>query len=95
VVHCVTREALVLLLAALDEAGPRPGDRIEHAALVPSELVPELARLGVRVVTQPGFLPHRGDDFLRDLPPQDRPDLYRCATLLRAGVPVASSSDAP
>jgi predicted amidohydrolase YtcJ len=91
----VTREALVLLLAALDGAGPRPGDRIEHAALVPPELVPELARLGVRVVTQPGFLADRGDDFLRDVPPADHPDLYRCATLLRAGVPVALSSDAP
>jgi predicted amidohydrolase YtcJ len=94
-VHCVTLEALVLVLAALGDAGPRPGDRVEHAALVPPELVPELARLGARVVTQPGFLPHRGDDFLRDLPPQDRPDLYRCATLRRAGVPVALSSDAP
>ena len=94
-VHCVTREALVLLLAALGEAGPRPGDRIEHAALVPAELVPDLARLGVRVVTQPGFLAHRGDDFLRDLRPDDRPDLYRCATLRQAGIPVALSSDAP
>jgi predicted amidohydrolase YtcJ len=94
-VHCVTREALVLLLAALADAGPLPGDRIEHAALVPPELIPELARLGVRVVTQPGFLPHRGDDFLRDLPPREHPDLYRCATLRRAGVPVALSSDAP
>jgi predicted amidohydrolase YtcJ len=94
-VHCVTREALVLLLAALGDTGPVPGDRIEHAALIPPELVPELARLGVRVVTQPGFLPHRGDDFLRELPPHDRPDLYRCATLRQAGIPVALSSDAP
>jgi predicted amidohydrolase YtcJ len=94
-VHCVTREALVLLLAALADTRSRPGDRIEHAALVPPELVPELARLGVRVVTQPGFLADRGDDFLRDVPPADHPDLYRCATLLRAGVPVALSSDAP
>ncbi len=93
--HCVTRETLILLLAALGDAGPHPGDRIEHAALVPPELVPDLARLGVRVVTQPGFLADRGDDFLRDVPPADRPDLYRCATLLSGGVPVALSSDAP
>ncbi|MBA9006356.1 amidohydrolase family protein [Thermomonospora cellulosilytica] len=94
-VHCVTREALVLLLAALGEAGPLPGDRIEHAALTPPGLVGDLARLGVRVVTQPGFLAHRGDDYLRDVPPEDRPDLYRCAAFLRAGVPLALSSDAP
>ncbi|SEF55739.1 Predicted amidohydrolase YtcJ [Thermomonospora echinospora] len=94
-VHCVTREALVLLLAALDDTGPLPGDRIEHAALVPPELVPDIARLGLRVVTQPGFLAHRGDDYLRDVPPEDRPDLYRCATFRHAGIPLALSSDAP
>ncbi|MCC5575215.1 amidohydrolase family protein [Microtetraspora sp. AC03309] len=93
--HCVTREALVILLAALGEAGVRPGDRVEHAALVPPELVPELARRGLRVVTQPGFLAHRGDDYLRDLPAYDHVDLYRCASLVRAGVPLALSSDAP
>jgi predicted amidohydrolase YtcJ len=94
-VHCVTREALVLLVAALREAGARPGDRIEHAALVPADLVPDLARLGVRVVTQPGFLADRGDGFLRDVDPRDRDDLYRCGSLLRAGIGVALSSDAP
>jgi predicted amidohydrolase YtcJ len=94
-VHCVSREALVLLLAALDEAGHRAGDRIEHAALVPPELIGELARRELRVVTQPGFLAHRGDDYLRDVPDGDRPDLYRCRSLLDAGVPVALSSDAP
>ncbi|TQM11395.1 amidohydrolase family protein [Pseudonocardia kunmingensis] len=94
-VHCVTREAFVLLLTALHDAGCVAGDRIEHAALVPAELVGDLARRGLRVVTQPGFLAHRGDDYLRDLPATDHPDLYRCRSLLDAGVPVALSSDAP
>lgn len=94
-VHSVTRETLVLLLAALDEVGLRRGDRVEHAALVPAELVGELARRGLRIVTQPGFLADRGDDYLRDVAPVDQPDLYRCRSLLDAGVPVALSSDAP
>jgi predicted amidohydrolase YtcJ len=94
-VHCVTREALVLLLVALDDAGAHPGDRIEHAALVPVELAGELARRRIAVVTQPGFLAHRGDDFLRDLPAVDHPDLYRAASLQKAGVALALSSDAP
>lgn len=93
--HCVTREALVLLLAALDDAGHRRGDRVEHAALVPEELVGDLARRGLRVVTQPGFLADRGDDFLRGVPPGEHQDLYRCGSLLAAGVPLALSSDAP
>jgi predicted amidohydrolase YtcJ len=94
-VHCVTREALLLLLAALAETGTRAGDRVEHAALVPPEVVAELARRGLRVVTQPGFLADRGDDYLRDVPAEDVPDLYRCRTLIEAGVPVGLSSDAP
>jgi predicted amidohydrolase YtcJ len=92
-VHSVTREALVLLLAALDAAGRMPGDRVEHAALVPAGLVGALR--GLRVVTQPGFLADRGDDYLRNVPESDHDDLYRCRSLLDAGVPVALSSDAP
>jgi predicted amidohydrolase YtcJ len=94
-VHCVTLEALVLLLAALRDVGTRAGDRIEHAGIVSADLIGDLAQLGVRVVTQPGFLADRGDDFLRDLPAGEHADLYRCGSLLRAGVRVALSSDAP
>jgi predicted amidohydrolase YtcJ len=93
--HSVTREALVLLLAAFDTIGARPGDRVEHAALVPAELIPELARHGLRVVTQPGFLAHRGDDYLRDVPVDEHADLYRCRSLVDGGVRLALSSDAP
>lgn len=93
--HCVTREALLLLLAAMAAAGVRAGDRIEHAALVPVELLPQLAEQQLRVVTQPGFLAHRGDDFLRDLPPVDHPDLYRARSLTDANIPLGLSSDAP
>lgn len=93
-VHCVTREALMLLLAALDEAGPpHPGDRIEHAAMIPSGTITELARRGLKIVTQPGFLADRGDGYLRDVPEPE--DLYRLGTLMDAGVDVRLSSDAP
>lgn len=93
--HAVTREALLLLLAALDEAGSHPGDRVEHAALVPDETRADLARRRIAVVTQPGFVTDRGDAFLTDHDAIDLPDLYRCASLLAAGVPLALSSDAP
>lgn len=36
-VHCVTREALFLLVSAFAAVGVRPGDRIEHASVVPEE----------------------------------------------------------
>ncbi|HKS47033.1 MAG TPA: amidohydrolase family protein [Amycolatopsis sp.] len=94
-VHCVTREALFLLLAAFTEVGSSPGDRIEHASVVPDEALPALRRLGVRVVTQPGFLADRGDDYLRDVDPADLPGLYRVASFRTHAIPVALSSDAP
>ncbi|GAY07657.1 amidohydrolase family protein [Pseudonocardia sp. N23] len=92
-VHSVTRESLVLLLVAFDTAGRMPGDRVEHAALVPTELIPPLA--GLAVVTQPGFLADRGDLFRREVPADEHSDLYRCRSLRAAGVAVALSSDAP
>ncbi|MBD0322183.1 MAG: amidohydrolase family protein [Aldersonia sp.] len=94
-VHCVTREALLLTLAVLDDAGPLAGDRIEHAGVVPPGIGAWIARLGLRVVTQPGFLAVRGDDYLREVDADDCPYLYPFAGLLAAGVPTAASSDAP
>jgi predicted amidohydrolase YtcJ len=94
-VHCVTREALILTLVALREAGPVPGDRIEHAAVVPPELHADMRELGVHVVTQPVFVAERGDTYLADVDPADLPHLYPYASLLAAGIPVSASSDAP
>lgn len=94
-VHCVSRAALLVLLAVFDEVGSLPGDRIEHGALIPAESFEALRRLGLTVVTQPGFLVHRGDDYLRRVDHDDLPDLYRCRSLMNDGVAVALSSDAP
>ncbi|MFF7944684.1 amidohydrolase family protein [Nocardia gamkensis] len=93
--HCVSREALLLLLAAMEEAGDRAGDRIEHGALIPIESIADIHRHSFSVITQPGFLRHRGDDYRHAVPAADLPDLYRCRSLVDAGVPLALSSDAP
>ncbi len=94
-VHCVTRVQLVLALAALEDAGTLRGDRVEHGSLIPAELIGALGRLGVTVVTNPGFVFDRGDEYLTDVEPSDRPDLYRCYSLITAGVGVAAGTDAP
>jgi predicted amidohydrolase YtcJ len=94
-VHCVTRAALVLTLAAWDDVGVEPGDRIEHGAVIPLELVGRLIDMGLTVVTQPGFVAERGDDYLADVDAEDQPDLWRCGSLIAAGVPVGASTDAP
>lgn len=94
-VHCVSAPQLAFTLAAFDTAGARPGDRIEHGGMIDTAATAELARLGLTVVTQPGFVAERGDQYRADLSPHELTDLYPCASLLRAGVPVAGSSDAP
>lgn len=94
-VHCVTAAELALTLAVFEAAGSATGDRIEHGSVIPPDAIAVLKRLALTVVTQPVFIADRGDRYVADVPACDRPDLYRCASLLAAGVPVAASSDAP
>jgi len=94
-IHCVSRVAAALALAAWREAGCRAGDRMEHGGVLDRAAVAELAAFGVTVVTQPAFVRDRGDHYLDHGDDADAADLYRCASLLAAGVPVAGSSDAP
>ena len=93
--HCVTRAQLVVALAALRAAGGHQRDRIEHAAIVPEDMLADLLDTGVTVVTQPNFVVERGEHYLRDVPIDEHPQLWRVASLLRAGIPVAASTDAP
>lgn len=94
-IHCVTRAALLLALAAWDDARPATGDRVEHAAVAGPDEAVRLAAAGITVVTQPGFVTERGDAYLADVDPEDRPDLWPCASLLDNGVAVGGSTDAP
>ncbi len=94
-IHAVTRAQLVLALAALEEAGTLAADRLEHASVAPPELVEWTKRLGLRIVTQPIFVAERGEHYLREVDPRDRPWLYRGRGWREAGVPLAAGSDAP
>jgi predicted amidohydrolase YtcJ len=94
-VHSVTRESLVLALAAWDDIGVADGDRIEHGAVIPAELIADVRQLGLTVVTQPSFVRERGDHYLADVDAADVPHLWRCGSLIDAGIGVAFGSDAP
>ncbi|TXI00189.1 MAG: hydrolase [Rhizobium sp.] len=93
--HCVTRTDLVYALGALREAGSIKGDRIEHAAITPPELMDEIKALGLTIVTQAHFIAERGDAYLRDVAREDQPWLYRLRGFLDEDVPLAAGSDAP
>ena len=94
-VHCVTAGELALSLAVFAAAGARPGDRIEHGGVIPAEAIAQLRDLDLTVVTQSAFIRERGDRYAAEVPTDEQDDLYRCASLRAAGVPVAGSSDAP
>lgn len=94
-VHCVTRAELVLALAALEGAGLRPGDRLEHVHVAPPECVAWIARLGLTVCVQPALVAARRADWEREADPVDRPWLAPIAALRAAGVPLLVGSDAP
>ena len=93
--HCVTAAQLIVTMAAFRAVGSRPGDRIEHAAVVPADCLAGLAELGVTVATQPNFVAERGDQYLADVPAEEHSALWRVASLLAAGVPVVMSTDLP
>lgn len=93
--HCVTRTELAFALTVLQEAGGFHGDRIEHAGVVPPEWEQAMKAQRVIVVTQPGFIAERGDQYLEDVAGDDRPWLYRLRGLMEAGIAVALSTDAP
>ena len=93
-VHCVTLTELVFTLACFETVGVMPGDRIEHAAVTPPFQLQKIAELGLRVVTQPHFIPERGDQYLEEVATTEQPWLYRLRAFLDAGVPLAAGSDA-
>jgi predicted amidohydrolase YtcJ len=94
-VHCVTRAELAFAIGAFDAAGARAGDRIEHAAVAPPELVARIAALGLTVVAQPHFLRERGDVYAAEVEPADLLWLHRARGFDAAGVPLGGGSDAP
>lgn len=90
-VHCVTDVQLALSLTA----GLGPGDRIEHAHVVPDGYVELIARAGVAVCVQPGLIATRGDRYLDEVEAERHHELFRLRALAAAGVPLLGGSDAP
>lgn len=94
-VHCVTMTELVYTLAALESAGVRQGDRIEHASVCGPEQLGKIRELGLRVVIQPHFIAERGEQYLVEVEAADQPWLYLANSFQRAEIPLAGGSDAP
>ena len=81
--------------AAIPISPNRPRNRIEHCAECPPELLPKLRRRGLTIVTQPGFIYWRGENYREWVSPELLPHLYPLTALVQAGIPLALGSDAP
>jgi len=89
-IHAVEREAVEAAAGVVSA-----GDRIEHCAECPAELVAQVRSTGATVVTQPGFLYWNGDRYIQRVDAELQPHLYPVGALHRAGVPLAFGSDSP
>lgn len=69
--------------------------RLEHASLVPPELVARIASLGIAVSTQPLFIHSEKTWLHRRLGAERARHVYPLRSLVDAGVLVAGASDAP
>ena len=98
-VHAVERESIISAAEAIQRANAKAGTvmrhRIEHCSEGTPEVIDSVARSSARVATQPGFVHHSGDRYLKTVEPSMVPHLYPIGTLSRAGVRIAFGSDAP
>jgi hypothetical protein len=99
-VHAIGDRAIDVALEAFEGLarlgpGPRHGHRLEHFGLPHPDQIARAARLGAAAVPQAVFLHALGRNFRRSLPDALLARAYPLHDLLRAGLVVALSSDAP
>ncbi len=97
-VHAQGERAIAAALAAFGRVrGGRAGgaQRIEHGGAFRPRLQQLAADLGVAVISQPAFISSLGDGFREAFGARRTGYLYPFADLLRRGVALAGSSDAP
>ncbi|MCX6023376.1 MAG: amidohydrolase family protein, partial [Chloroflexi bacterium] len=98
-IHAIEADAVAEAAAALalvrDRLPLGVFARIEHASVCPPDVLEQVRRAGVAVVTQPGFLEESGDRYLAQIAAVDLPWLYRLRGFVDAGVPLALSTDCP
>ena len=98
-IHAVESEVVLdaaRALAAVEAPGPGGvRNRIEHCSEAPPDVVDAVVRSRAAVVTQPGFVYHRGDRYRKTVDSSMLPWLYRARSLADRGVHIAFGSDAP
>ena len=98
-IHAVGRESIISAAESIQSATATSGavlrHRIEHCSEGTPDVIESVARSSAWVVTQPGFVHHSGDRYLKTVESSLLPHLYPVGALARAGVRLAFGSDAP
>jgi len=94
--HAIGDAAIEAMCDAVEAAGGGSlRHRVEHCTICPPDLQTRMARLGMVAVMQPMAARFTRVSSAIFFPVRDRADLAPHARLLRAGVPLAFSSDLP
>ena len=99
-IHAIEESSLKAAINAL-ECAQSQGEkgqqrhRIEHASECPPRLLSRLKVLCPIIVSQPPFIYFSGERYLREIPPEQRPWLYRFRSFSDSGLCLAASSDSP
>ncbi len=98
-IHAVERETIISAADSIKRANENTGaplrHRLEHCSEGNPDVIESVTRSSAWVVTQPGFVHHGGDRYLKTVEDSIRAHLYPVGALVRAGVRVAFGSDAP
>jgi predicted amidohydrolase YtcJ len=94
-IHLTDRSTTWLALAAWSELGAVAGDRIEHGAVLDDQAMARCSELGLIVVTNPALAFERAADHAEATEADDRQHLWRCGSLIDAGITVRAGTDAP
>lgn len=98
--HAIGDRAVEMILECIENsllAHPRLNHRhrIEHAGMVPPDLMGRLGGLGVIPVSNPVFFNEFGDGYLHNYGPERVSHMFPLGSYVREGIPVACGSDAP
>jgi len=98
--HAIEENEVEAAITALEYAlseSPKTDHRhrVEHCSVCPPHLLRRLTDIRAVVATQPSFIYYGGERYLATVPPKDLEWLYPCGSLMRNGLRVAASSDAP
>ena len=97
VIHAIGDRAVEQALGALSPVsggGNQRRHRIEHASVLPRDLLSRMSRLGIRAAVQPLFI--TSDTWASSRLGEERVrDLYPLKSMLKAGITASGSSDSP